>query len=59
MGSLFFFQDGPQAGQSVPHVHIHIVPREVGDFENNDDIYDAVSSQTWSIIYNHNRFIIM
>lgn len=36
-------KDGPQAGQTVPHVHIHIIPRKKGDFENNDEIYDAVS----------------
>lgn len=42
-----FLQDGPQAGQTVPHVHIHIVPRKGGDFENNDEIYDAVSSYTF------------
>ncbi|KDP45662.1 hypothetical protein JCGZ_17269 [Jatropha curcas] len=35
-------QDGPQAGQTVPHVHIHILPRKGGDFENNDEIYDAI-----------------
>ncbi|XP_028752784.1 bifunctional bis(5'-adenosyl)-triphosphatase/adenylylsulfatase FHIT-like [Neltuma alba] len=35
-------QDGPQAGQTVPHVHIHIIPRRAGDFENNDDIYDEI-----------------
>ncbi|KAK6928859.1 HIT-like domain [Dillenia turbinata] len=35
-------QDGPVAGQTVPHVHIHILPRKEGDFERNDDIYDAI-----------------
>ncbi|PIA59723.1 hypothetical protein AQUCO_00400549v1 [Aquilegia coerulea] len=35
-------QDGPQAGQTVPHVHIHILPRKVADFEQNDEIYDAL-----------------
>uniref|UniRef100_A0A803LRP1 Bis(5'-adenosyl)-triphosphatase n=1 Tax=Chenopodium quinoa TaxID=63459 RepID=A0A803LRP1_CHEQI len=35
-------QDGPQAGQTVPHVHIHIIPRKTGDFEKNDEIYDAI-----------------
>jgi bis(5'-adenosyl)-triphosphatase len=35
-------QDGKGAGQSVPHVHVHILPRYVGDFERNDDIYDQL-----------------
>ncbi|KAH0462656.1 hypothetical protein IEQ34_010231 [Dendrobium chrysotoxum] len=38
----FAIQDGPQAGQTVPHVHIHIIPRKSGDFEKNDEIYDAI-----------------
>ncbi|XP_042515166.1 bifunctional bis(5'-adenosyl)-triphosphatase/adenylylsulfatase FHIT isoform X1 [Macadamia integrifolia] len=38
----FAIQDGPQAGQTVPHVHIHVLPRKSGDFEKNDEIYDAI-----------------
>ncbi|CAH8280084.1 unnamed protein product [Arabidopsis lyrata] len=38
-------QDGPQAGQTVPHVHIHILPRKGGDFEKNDEIYDALDDK--------------
>ncbi|XP_042026179.1 bifunctional bis(5'-adenosyl)-triphosphatase/adenylylsulfatase FHIT-like [Salvia splendens] len=38
-------QDGPQAGQTVPHVHIHRIPRKVGDFEKNDEIYDAIDAK--------------
>ena len=35
-------QDGKGAGQSVPHVHVHILPRYYGDLERNDDIYDQL-----------------
>ncbi|KAL3932855.1 MAG: hypothetical protein SGBAC_010655 [Bacillariaceae sp.] len=39
-------QDGRAAGQSVPHVHVHILPRKSGDFERNDDVYDALEAWT-------------
>lgn len=35
-------QDGPDSGQSVPHVHVHALPRRPGDFARNDDIYGAI-----------------
>lgn len=35
-------QDGAAAGQSVPHVHVHILPRYCGDLARNDDIYDEL-----------------
>ncbi|KAJ3304757.1 hypothetical protein HDV03_002298 [Kappamyces sp. JEL0829] len=38
-------QDGVFAGQSVPHVHLHIIPRKQGDWMNNDDIYSAINSK--------------
>ncbi|XP_031553245.1 bis(5'-adenosyl)-triphosphatase-like [Actinia tenebrosa] len=36
-------QDGPDAGQTIEHVHVHILPRKKGDFENNDDVYTALA----------------
>ncbi|ETV78011.1 hypothetical protein, variant [Aphanomyces astaci] len=38
----FSIQDGAVAGQTVPHCHIHVLPRHMHDFRRNDDIYDHV-----------------
>jgi len=35
-------QDGAAAGQTVPHCHIHLLPRKGGDFAQNDQVYDAI-----------------
>ena len=32
-------QDGPDAGQTVNHIHVHVLPRKPGDFPDNDDVY--------------------
>lgn len=41
-------QDGVDAGQSVPHVHAHIIPRKKDDLEDNggtDAIYGMMESE--------------
>ena len=35
-------QDGPDAGQTVPHFHVHILPRRKGDFHDNDNVYEVL-----------------
>jgi diadenosine tetraphosphate (Ap4A) HIT family hydrolase len=37
-------QDGPAAGQTVPHVHIHVLPRYFEDISENDKIYDMIDA---------------
>ena len=39
----YTIQDGADSGQTVPHVHIHILPRRPGDFKVNDDVYRLFS----------------
>jgi bis(5'-adenosyl)-triphosphatase len=42
-------QDGPDAGQSVPHVHTHIIPRKPQDLEQADQIYELLEGQEGDI----------
>lgn len=46
----FAVQDGPQAGQTVPHVHVHILPRRPGDFEPNDKVYDEIDAASKHLV---------
>lgn len=41
-------QDGEHAGQSVPHVHIHILPRRKADFKRNDQVPPLPRVQLWT-----------
>jgi len=41
-------QDGPDAGQSVPHVHCHIIPRVKGN-GIGDLIYDRLASEEGNV----------
>ncbi len=43
--STYVIQDGKDAGQTIPHVHLHIMPRRPGDFQRNDDIYTKVEEE--------------
>ncbi|CAZ82645.1 unnamed protein product [Tuber melanosporum] len=38
-------QDGVAAGQSVPHVHTHIIPRHFQDLPQEDQIYAMLESE--------------
>jgi len=42
-------QDGPAAGQTVPHLHAHIIPRKLKDMDEHgggDAIYDLLESDS-------------
>jgi bis(5'-adenosyl)-triphosphatase len=41
-------QDGEEAGQSVPHVHCHIIPRMRGDTKG-DEVYDDLSGEKGNV----------
>ena len=41
-------QDGPDAGQSVPHLHVHVIPRSNGDLDHrggSDAIYGMMEGE--------------
>ncbi|KAF9539818.1 hypothetical protein EC957_004946 [Mortierella hygrophila] len=43
-------QDGPAAGQTVAHCHVHVIPRRLGDFVNNDDIYEKITANSSELL---------
>lgn len=47
-GFTIAVQDGAEAGQTVPHVHVHVIPRTRGDFGEGgamDDIYVRMAGE--------------
>lgn len=38
--------DGKDAGQPIPHTHVHVVARVKGDFEENDQVHEALEHWT-------------
>lgn len=41
-------QDGPDAGQSVSHVHVHVIPRLKGN-DVGDEIYDKLAGEEGNV----------
>ncbi|GFE55926.1 hypothetical protein BaOVIS_033300 [Babesia ovis] len=44
--STIVIQDGEASGQTIPHVHAHIIPRLENDLKNPDSIYDELEKPT-------------
>lgn len=42
-------QDGPEAGQTVPHVHVHVIPRTKGDMPRPDDVYLGLAGEEGNV----------
>ena len=43
-------QDGPQSGQTVPHLHVHVIPRQEGDVGGQPDaIYARMASEDGNV----------
>lgn len=36
---------------SPQHVHVHVLPRKLGDFERNDSVYDEVSVRIFDCLF--------
>ena len=43
-------QNGEVAGQTVPHLHLHLIPRRAGDFPTPGDWYPALQRSEVSLL---------
>ncbi|KAK7418488.1 Dinucleoside triphosphate hydrolase [Neonectria magnoliae] len=42
-------QDGAAAGQTVPHVHVHVIPRQPGDLGTPDVVYVKMAGEEGNV----------
>ncbi|KAI5463269.1 HIT-like domain-containing protein [Mariannaea sp. PMI_226] len=42
-------QDGAAAGQTVPHVHVHVIPRQTGDLGTPDAVYVRMAGESGNV----------
>lgn len=42
-------QDGEAAGQTVPHVHCHVIPRRMGDPGSDDKVYEWLEGEEGNV----------
>lgn len=42
-------QDGAAAGQTVPHVHVHVIPRQAGDLGTPDVVYVKMAGEDGNV----------
>jgi bis(5'-adenosyl)-triphosphatase len=48
-------QDGVSAGQTVPHVHLHIIPRKLSDMPESNEWYNKIPQSEERILDSDNR----
>lgn len=48
-------QDGKPAGQTVPHLHLHIIVRKQGDLTNPGDWYPSIEKANDTLLDSFNR----
>lgn len=49
-------QEKEAAGQSIAHLHMHVVPRKIGDLPNPGDWYQALEKRNVDCIDTYQRF---
>jgi bis(5'-adenosyl)-triphosphatase len=54
-GIDWIMQDGPEAGQTVMHLHLHLIPRIEGDFESPGDWYPVLRTSQASAVDSEHR----